>query len=461
MKKQQITTYDQAVAYIMNVPKFTTKNTMEDTRAFLHTLGDPDRKLSVLHVAGTNGKGSVCAYLRSVLEAAGRRVAVFTSPHLVDVRERFVIAGKMISRETFLNAFLQVYEALDWQALETGGGYHPTFFEYLFFMAMLIFAEERPDYCILETGMGGRLDATNAVNQKEIAVITHISLDHVEYLGHTLAAIAGEKAGIIQRGVPVVYADTCQEVGQVIRDRAQVLSADAYPLSKTDYSFSKNSNKNIDFSYVSRYYGSVSLRLPTIAGYQMENCALALRALEILAEREKRMAAAGELAAPLQLSPEILQKGAASCFWPGRMEEVLPEVYVDGAHNEDGIRAFLESVAADGHKGGRHLLFGVVQDKDYPDMLRRIVKSGLFDRLSITHLHSDRAASLDKLEQVLAAYPGITVEEYSSAGEALDTLLAEREPGMRIYIAGSLYLVGEVKAKLQAGLAVCMGEKYD
>lgn len=450
MKKQQITTYDQAVAYIMNTPKFTTKNTMEDTRAFLHVLGDPDRELSILHVAGTNGKGSVCAYLRSVLEAAGRRVAVFTSPHLVDVRERFVTEGRMVSKETFLNAFLQVYEALDWQALEAGGGYHPTFFEYLFFMAMLIFAEEKPDYCILETGMGGRLDATNSVSHKEIAVITHISLDHVEYLGHTLGAIAGEKAGIIQRGVPVVYADTCQEVGQVIRDRAHFLSADAYPLSKTDYSFSKNSDKNIDFSYVSRYYGSVSLRIPTIAGYQMENCSLALKALEVLAEREERMAAAGKRKAPLQLTREFIEKGAASCFWPGRMEEVLPEVYVDGAHNEDGIRAFLESVAADGHKGGRHLLFGVVQDKDYPDMLHRIVKSGLFDRLSITHLNSDRAASLDTLEQVLAAYPGTPVTEYASVVEALDTILAEREPEMRIYIAGSLYLVGEVKAKLQA-----------
>lgn len=454
MKKQQITTYDQAVAYIMNTPKFTTKNTMEDTRAFLHVLGDPDHGLSILHVAGTNGKGSVCAYLRSVLEAAGRSVAVFTSPHLVDVRERFVTEGGMISEETFLNAFLQVYEALDWQALEAGGGYHPTFFEYLFFMAMLIFAEEKPDYCILETGMGGRLDATNAVSHKEIAVITHISLDHVEYLGHTLEAITGEKAGIIERDVPVVYADTCQEVGQVIRDRAHFLSADAYPVSKTDYSFSKNSNKNIDFSYVSRYYGSVSLSLSTIAGYQMENCTLALRALEVLAEREERMAAVGEgkpRKAALQLTREILEKGAAACFWPGRMEEVLPEVYVDGAHNEDGIRAFLESVAADGHQGGRHLLFGVVRDKDYPDMLHRIMKSGLFDKLSITHLNSDRAASLDMLEQVLAAYPDILVEEYASVAEALDTILAEREPGMRIYIAGSLYLVGEVKAKLQAG----------
>lgn len=459
MKKQRITTYDQAVEYIMNIPRFTTKNTMADTQSFLHCLGDPDRGLRILHVAGTNGKGSVCAYMRSVLEAAGKRVAVFTSPHLVDVRERFCMDGEMISRDAFLAAFSAVYEKLDWQALEAGKGYHPTFFEYLFFMAMLIFAQEKPDYCILETGLGGRLDATNAVARKELAVITHISLDHVEYLGHTLEAIAGEKAGIMQEGVPVVYADTCREVGQVIRARARFLSAAVYPVSKIDYSFSKNSNKNIDFSYISRYYGSVRLELPTFAGYQMENCSLALRALEVLAEREQTAADGDE---PLQLTPQILQGGVSAWFWPGRMEEVRHEVYVDGAHNVDGVRAFLEAVAADGHKGGRHLLFGVVRDKDYAAMLHQIVASGLFDRLSIVHLNNARAVSLEHLRQVLEAYPEIgAVRQYATTAAALQELLEEHPSAgqqaavelqvtpQRIYIAGSLYLAGEVKAILQ------------
>lgn len=453
MKKQDITTYGQAVEYIMNIPRFTTKNTMEDTRSFLHCLGDPDIGLRILHVAGTNGKGSVCAYMRSVLEAAGRKVAVFTSPHLVDVRERFLIEGEMISREAFLAAFSEVYEKLDWLALEAGKGYHPTFFEYLFFMAMLVFSRACPDYCILETGLGGRLDATNAVAHKEIAVITHISLDHVEYLGHTLVAIAGEKAGIMQENVPVIYADTCREVEQVIRCRAQILSADAYPVSKIDYSFSKNSNKNIDFSYISRYYGSVSLELATFARYQMENCSLALRALEVLAEREQET----EVSAPLQLTPEILRRGVSACFWPGRMEEVCSEVYVDGAHNVDGVRAFLESVAVDGRRGGRHLLFGVVRDKDYSAMLHLIITSGLFDRLSIVSLNNARAVSMDSLQQVLEAYPEIKPEYYASVSEALRDMLQgqtsrERQGSPeRIYIAGSLYLAGEVKAILQSG----------
>ena len=449
MKKQDITTYDQAVEYIMNIPRFTTKNTMEDTRKFLHCLGEPDKGLRILHVAGTNGKGSVCAYMRSVLEAAGKRVAVFTSPHLVDVRERFYIEGGMISREAFLTAFSKVYEKLDWHALETGEGYHPTFFEYLFFMAMLIFAKAEPDYCILETGLGGRLDATNAAAHKEIAVITHIGLDHVEYLGNTLAAIAGEKAGIMQEGVPVIYADTCAEVEQVIQGRAQILSADAYSVSKIDYSFSKNSNKNIDFSYISRYYGSVSLEIPTFARYQMENCSLALRALEVLAEREK---ATADVKAPLQLTPKIIREGVFACFWPGRMEEVRSGVYVDGAHNADGVRAFLESVAADGHKGSRYLLFGVVRDKDYSAMLHLIISSGLFDRLSIVQLNNARTVSIDSMQQVLDAYPGTRAVQYTSVPAALQDMLAAFGTGIsseRIYIAGSLYLAGEVKAILQ------------
>lgn len=443
MIKRQIATYDQAVEYIMDIPRFTAKNTMEDTRAFLHRLGDPDRALRILHVAGTNGKGSVCAYMRSVLEAAGQRVAVFTSPHLVDVRERFVIEGEMIGEDSFLEAFLQVYDCLDWNALAAGEGYHPTFFEYLFFMAMLVFARKNPDYCILETGLGGRLDATNAVARKEIAVITHIALDHVEYLGHTLGAIAGEKAGIIQEKVPVIYADSCPETGDVIRERAHSLSAEAYPVSEIDYRFSKISNKNIDFSYISRYYGSVSLSIPTIARYQMENCSLALRALEVLA--------GGQQAADqpsLRLSQEILKRGVSACFWPGRMEEVLPEVYLDGAHNEDGMRAFLESVAADGYSGDRHLLFAVVADKDYPAMLRRIVDSGLFHRLSITYLENKRATAPAEIERELAAYPQVRAAQYRCVPEALEAILTDRPPHERIYIAGSLYLAGEVKAAL-------------
>ena len=435
MLKQKICSYEEAVNYVFSVPKFTTKNTMAHTRAFLDKLGNPDRALKIIHVAGTNGKGSVCAYIGSILEAAGKRVAVFTSPHLVDVRERFVVAGEMISREVFLQAFLTVYNSLDWEELETGEGYHPTFFEYLFFMAMLIFKEEAPDFCILETGLGGRLDATNAVESKLLSVITRISLEHVEYLGHTIAEIAAEKAGIIKEKTPVVFLDVEEAATEVFCRKGKELLAPCYLVSNRDYSFLNFKNKTIDFSYVSRYDYSVDIRLNTIAGYQIENCALALRAIEVLDTQRS-------------ITRETLQKGAAQCFWAGRMEEVAPEIFVDGAHNADGIRAFLETVRRDGYDGRRKLLFSVVADKDYSTMLDRAAASGLFEEIALAHLGSYRAASLEEMKRKLPETFQGEVRAYESVREAFEAVRAEKKQEERVYIVGSLYLVGEIKEYL-------------
>ena len=435
LKKQVINTYEEAVDYVFNVPRFTTKNTMADTKAFLDKLGNPDQYLKIIHVAGTNGKGSVCAYMRSVLETAGKRVAVFTSPHLVDVRERFVVDGKLISKEAFLRAFLTVYNSLNWEELEAGKGYHPTFFEYMFFVAMLVFQEAAPDFCILETGLGGRLDATNAVAQKELAVITRISLEHVEYLGHTISEIAGEKAGIIKENAPVVFSDVVPEATSVFVEKSKELLVDCYPVSKSDYTFLNFKNKSIDFSYVSRYDYNVRIHLNTIARYQMENCALALRALEVLDT-------AGEI------TTEHLRQGAERCFWAGRMEEVAPEIFVDGAHNADGIRAFLETVQDDGYDGRRKLLFSVVSDKDYQTMLGEIAASGLFTEVSLAHMGSYRATSLEEMKRNLPKAFCSEVKAYETVKEAFEVVRSEKQAEERVYIVGSLYLVGEIKEYL-------------
>ena len=438
MKKQNITTYEQAVNYIYDTPRFTTKNSLEDTKAFLHKLGDPDRKMKIIHVAGTNGKGSVCAYMRSILEEAGYRVAVFTSPHLVDIRERFMIEGEMISEAEFMEAFLTVYNMLDWDGNESENQvafYHPTFFEFVFFIAMLVFEKHNPDYCILETGLGGRLDATNAVSKKELAVITHISLDHVEYLGDTVEKIANEKAGIMQTGAPVVYWDTCKECSDVFARCAKMLGISAHSVSKSDYTFSNFKRKVIDFSVFSRYYNYISLTLHTIAAYQMENAALAVRAIEVLD-------------ADTTISKEQIQTGISKCFWAGRMEEVLPEIYVDGAHNEDGVRAFLESVASDGHEGKRSLLFSVVKDKDYVRMVEEFATAGLFDRIVVTHMQTGRGVATESLEKLFAKYPGCVFEGYENVAFAFEKMVREQNTDERIYVAGSLYLVGEIKELL-------------
>ena len=202
-------TYQEAVNYILEIPKFTKKNDREHTRAFLRYLGDPQEHMKVLHVAGTNGKGSVCAYLDGMLRSEGKRTGLFTSPHLVKMNERIVTGGEQISDAQFCAVFEKTRKAVE--SMEAQGLAHPTFFEFLFGMALAAFAEAGTEYAVIETGLGGRLDATSAVEDPAVCVITSIGLDHMEYLGHTLGEIAGEKAGIIRPGVPVFYAQTAEE----------------------------------------------------------------------------------------------------------------------------------------------------------------------------------------------------------------------------------------------------------
>ena len=443
-------TFEEAVAYLKDMPRFTVKKNPADSRNlkwFLKKLGNPEQNLRIIHVAGTNGKGSVCAYMSSILQEAGYRTAVFTSPHLVDMRERFTVNGKMISEE----AFLQVYRAVG-DALQEANSVTPefvlNFYEYLFCMALLCFAEEKPDYCIIETGLGGRLDATNYVDNKLLTVITRISLDHVQYLGDTTAKIAAEKAGILRPGVPVVYLDGDADASAVICRKASELDAPQIPVSKKDYTFLGFRKKYIDFSLRSEYYNYISLTLHTIARYQMENAALAVRAVEVLFRSADTEENGGRLCAGAGCpTVEEIRRGILGCFWQGRMEEVLPEVYVDGAHNDDGIRAFLDTVTEDGHATGRRLLFGVAADKDCRHMIQRVITSGLFDHIAFTHMRTARSLSLEEFRDLLAAYPG-HYTMYTEADTALREQLREQRPGERLYIAGSLYLVGEIKESL-------------
>lgn len=454
-------TFEEAVAYLKDMPRFTVKKNPADSRDlkwFLKKLGNPEQNLRIIHVAGTNGKGSVCAYMSSILKEAGYRTAVFTSPHLVDMRERFTVNGKMISEEAFLQVYRAVGDALqeansvNTGVLLPGGEAAPefvlNFYEYLFCMALLCFSEEKPDYCIIETGLGGRLDATNYVDDKLLTVITRISLDHVQYLGDTTAKIAVEKAGILRPGVPVVYLDGDADASAVICRKASELGAMQIPVSKKDYTFLGFRKKYIDFSLRSEYYNYISLTLHTIARYQMENAALAIRAVEVLFHSTDTKLSAGQSGTGDRCpTEEEFRRGVLHCFWQGRMEEVLPEVYVDGAHNDDGIRAFLDTVEQDGCTGGRRLLFGVAADKDCRHMIQRVITSGLFDHIAFTHMRTVRSLSMEEFRDLLAAYPG-HYTMYTEADTALREQLGEKRPGERLYIAGSLYLVGEIKESL-------------
>ena len=426
--------YRKAERYILELPKFTEKNSVEDTGNFLKILGSPEEGMKMIHVAGTNGKGSVCAYLCSMLACGGYAVGMFTSPHLVEMRERFRTEKGLIGEEQFVWGFHYVMERLEeMRRLSGKPGYHPTFFELLFLMGMVIFRKEGVEYLILETGMGGRLDATNAVKNPVLTAITSIGYDHMEYLGDTIEKIAGEKAGILKPGVPVVFCDKRKEASLVITERAKTLGNKAVGIKEEDFFYNKLTKKSIDFFMHTRYYGYIRLKLETDALYQAENATLAVRCMEELPDGGK-------------MKREWIEEGLRRTFWEGRMEEILPGVYVDGAHNEDGIRAFIRSVEADGCKGRRYLLFSAVEDKNYGGMIKILSSGGLFDGVVTAGIHDIRGAGAKTLER---HFHGMKCAAAENTEQAFHRLLAGKQEEDFIYIVGSLYLAGEVKALLR------------
>lgn len=425
--------FEEARKYIDGIPKFVKKNTMEDTKAFYRKLSCPCKNTRVIHVAGTNGKGSVCAYLQSVLTEAGCRTGLFTSPHLVDIRERIRVDGELISEEEFAEVFRQVRDAYQ---KEDGGrpesGYHPSYFEYLYFMAMLYFEKKKPDFIILETGLGGRLDATNSFETPCISIIAKIGLDHTEYLGDTLEQIAEEKAGIVKKGTPLVYFAKNKIISEVMEKSAKKADSKAFSVKPAEICLKNCDEKGIDFSYHSGYYKYSVFHLSTRALYQQENAALCIRALAVLEE-----------AGVVRIPEEDLRRGLEKTHWEGRMEEILPGVYVDGAHNPDGIEAFLQSVRADGAKDGRMLLYSSLAEKACGEMIRMITDAGLFEEIVVTKIESPRAAMPQELAKLFGETGTIVTED---AKEAFDYCLRRRRAGEKVYIAGSLYLTGQIKA---------------
>ncbi len=425
-------TYREAVEELFLLPTKTKKNPFAQTQAFYRQLGEPGSRFPIIHVAGTNGKGSVCAYINSILSVAGYRVGMFTSPHLVDVRERLVLQNGRIGEETFARLFCVLQKRLEEYAQ---GAYRPSFFETLFFVFMLWMEEEEPDAVLLEAGMGGRLDVTNVVRRPAVTAITGIGLDHCAYLGATREAIAREKAGIFKEGVLAVCWQTGDGVERVFRDRARELSVPLRAVSKKEVKLSKIKKNYIDFFLKSAYDRYIEVHLETSAIYQTENAALAVAAL-------------GQAKRFFNISEEQIKQGLSQMRWEARMEEVRPDVYLDGAHNPDGIRAFLQSVERDGFLGERWLLFGACADKAVGEMAALLQGAGLFTRSFGVLLLDARGLSKPELERLFmgerAGFGGV----FADAGEAVTSLLSAKGEDVRLYIVGSLYLAGEVKRKL-------------
>ncbi len=419
-------TYSEMEREINEIPKFGAKASLSNLSAYLELANHPERNLRVIHIAGTNGKGSVSAYIDSILRQAGYTTALFTSPHLIKINERFRINFKECSDEELIDAWCQMKDFM--KKAEQQGLQPLTFFEILFLMGMFIFSQKEVDYCILETGLGGRLDAT-VLSNPVLSVITSISYDHMGILGDTIEKIASEKAGIIKKEIPVVAVDENNGAFSVIERTAKEKKTPVYGLSSQDLTILKKYENKIDFSINSRYYKISNLEVKSYASYQVQNAALAVLAVHVLLP---------------DLSQEVIRDGILGMYWPGRMEEIAKNVYVDGAHNPGAVRQIYNSVT-DSDKEWL-LLFAVCSDKDYTEMIR-ILGMVPWKRIYITKIDSARGADTVAVKQCFKEVAGCPICEFESAGVAFKAALQDRgdEKKENLLCLGSLYLVGEIK----------------
>lgn len=425
--------YQEAVRYIEKIPKFTKKHSLEHTKEFLKRLGNPGMDRKIIHVAGTNGKGSVCAYLQAVLMAEGKRVGFFTSPHLVSVNERIRVDNVPIDDRQFAGIFDAVLETAV-QMEEEGWG-HPSYFEFLFGMGMKAFAETDVEYIILETGLGGRLDATNSVERPELVIITSISLDHTEILGDTIEQIAAEKAGIMKGRVPVIYDGNCEAASAVIRSIASENEAPCREISNHAYEIQEVTRKYIAFSRVNAYDKDVIIQVPMCGCYQAMNAQIALCAAEYLLEGE-------------QIHEERWQEALASLRWEGRMERVSPHLVIDGAHNPGAIEAFVDSMKALGADSAEDsvILFSAVRDKNYERMIRYLCGNLDVKAYVVTEVEDARRVPAGELAQVFRKYTEKKVVCEAHVSDALRAAEEQRSADGDVYCIGSLYLAGMIKA---------------
>ena len=423
---------------IAQVPRFGARASLENLGGYLEKLGHPEKELRVIHVAGTNGKGSVCSYIDSILREAGFKTALFTSPHLQEVRERFRIDGRLCSYEKTLEAYRKVRNLMKEGASE---GLLPlTYFEILFLMSLLIFREEKPDYCIMETGLGGRLDAT-VLTEPVLCVITSISIDHSQVLGDTVEKIAAEKAGIIKEGIPVVTIDEGTPAISVIRKEAERNRADLIVINTRELRFLKKSVKSIDFSIDCRYYKSDRLSINSKADYQVCNAALAVLSVRRLLADDPSIEDAG--------LEKAIRSGLLKMSWEGRMEEIFPDVYVDGAHNVGAVRQGCRQLERELAEGSSYVLvFAVCQDKDYSGMISLLAGIS-FEKIFITRIRGIRGADVDEVRNLFTAACDCPTETCRNVQEAMEKALAYKDTcrceDLKVLCLGSLYMVGEIK----------------
>ncbi len=442
--------YREIEDYINSIPRFSKIKSQGNCQAILERFGNPQDSFHYIHIAGTNGKGSVSAYLDACLRLAGKRCGLFTSPHLITTTERMKVNGVDISEEAFCQIFDDLMAVV--REREGEGAPHPTYFEFLYLMAMIWFGREKIEYGIIETGLGGRLDATNLIRKPVLTIITSISFDHMEILGDTIEKIAAEKAGIIKEGVPVICDGSVPEAAQIIRKTAEEKGApctilwpemvhdvrltDADRHDQGQIKTALNHGKNIDFLLEDSYHKLYNVHLCTSAVYQTANSSLALLGMKNLQMQDQLLA---------QVSDETILSGLYGMHWPGRLEELLPDIYVDGAHNVGGVERLVESLALGFADRALWLVFAVASDKNFVEMAERLISLQNLRGVIVTEIENSRRTDLHKVAKVFSErFEGYVGQcQRVTDAIALGAEKAKEDEGILV-CAGSLYLAGSV-----------------
>ena len=417
--------YRRCLNEMFGLRRFGIKLGLDTVGRILAGMNHPEKAFSAIHVAGTNGKGSVAAMLASVLRLSGVRTGLYTSPHLVRFNERIVIDGRPISDDQVLQAYRRVRSAAKTDR-------EPTFFECTTAMALDEFARRKVEWAIVETGMGGRLDATNIL-APALSVITNISLEHREYLGNTIGAIAYEKAGIIKPKTPVV---TGVRQPTAIAQVEAAAAANRAPLFRLGKDFRVRRHRSGSFTYYGIDATWRQMKTGLVGDHQVQNAALALAACEML----DRLG--------LSLTPHQIRTGLLQTIWPGRLEVVSTEPFVllDGAHNLTAASNLARHLRR--HLSDRRitLVVGILDDKPYRAMLQALVP--VSRKVIVTCPKIGRGLPVDALlPVVLEMNPNVAT--VADAKQALKQAIAEAGPNDAVVVAGSLYVVGEAKEALE------------
>ncbi|MEA1968489.1 MAG: folylpolyglutamate synthase/dihydrofolate synthase family protein [Thermodesulfobacteriota bacterium] len=425
--------YNECLDEMYALGRFGIKLELSTIKDILKRLNLSEPKFKSIHIAGTNGKGSIASYTASLLREAGFKTALYTSPHLVKFNERFSINGIDVSNDDIVESYLAVQKA------DTGER-KATFFEIATAMGFYLFNREKVQWAVLETGMGGRLDATNVV-KPELCIISNLSIEHTDYLGETIQEIAGEKCGIIKKNTPVITGVKQEEALAVLKKIAKKKSAPLY-LYKKDFNTEKNSKEqSFNYNGINNRWTKIKTSLP--GNHQIENAGLALAALELLFANDFKKNHHG-----FNLTEKGIRKSIQTTTWPGRLEHIMvnPMVILDGAHNFEAAKNLGTYLSQELSEKKITLVIGILDDKPYESMLKSLVPH--VNKIIITKAKIDRSLEPEILKQAVEKLSNQETIIIKDAAEAVEYAVKGSSGSDVICVAGSLYVAGEARAKI-------------